>query len=689
ITVPDLISLLKAQHIRTWFDLGLFIDRIREDRAVPAASHEGPFHSFEKRLENNGIGFLTFFFSVDGVTVEINKYARLFKRNFPGANIHYISGNFKPEAEKHLPGFVSRCEIPEIQSFDKWKLYEDFFFTHLDRGSSAYNRLIIDFWDETLSLVEKIGAYISHHSISLLYIVNGCSNPGNVSLCLACVLLSEYLGIPVINNNHDFYWEGGNSDVNREVFGLKPGPRDFFFTNSHLGEIFSLVEMLYPWESRSWINVNINDSQSDYLVTHKGHNPANITEIGTAVDTAEYMNINKRKRINTFLQFEKILSRYQDRLIAYSAGDVIDNGLIDYTCPFPILIGAKTRPVEGFISENIIFLQPTRIISRKRIETGFQLLRKMFKNKAFRERLKTTPGLKITILVTGPVAEGQHAYLTQLILSFDELLKGADEAYNDRLFLAFLFSELDRESFKNYFEQPAGMPELYNISSLVLLPSKTEGRGLPIIEAAASGIPVFCRRYFPKNVYARVIGKHLDEKDRLKVIEFDGRTVKKKHVRKILNRVFFAHEFADELKHNRRVVTGRYSLEALNANIRDIIYRLYMQMAWNETTLERVKIAFNRYRALNDYTNPDLKSMLDTVNREYIAGFGKLGFMLRLKSLIDPSFFRIEEQHIRGYLFDFARGLIRKDPDYDLISTELKTDFYNAVDTIFLYREGT
>ncbi len=687
ITVSELISLLESEKIRSWFDLGLFLDRVRDASRENPSVFRGSRSEFEQEIGSRGIAFVTFFYSVDGVSVEINKYARLFNMNFPSAPVYYLGGRFKPEAGKHIPSFVNRVEISGLDGFDRWPLYRDFFFTRLERGSEAYNSLIVDFWGEVLMLAKKLGSFVEDQNIGLFYLVNVCSNPGNISLCLACVLLSEYLGIPVINNNHDFYWEGGNrsADIDR---GLKPGPRDFFFTNAHLGEIFSLIEILYPWESGHWINVNINESQTDHLIRINGHNPARVMEIGTAVDTEAYMNIHKWKRINAFLQFERVLSRYQDRLIAYTACDIIDNGLIDPDDPVPVLIGARTRVVDDFISENIIFLQPTRIISRKRIEAGFRLLAKMMEDPDFRERLTSTPGLKFTILVTGPVAEGHHDYLSHLILRFDDLLSAASESYRDRLFLAFLFSELDKESFKDHFEEPVGIPELYSISSLVLLPSKTEGRGLPIIEAAASGIPVFCRRYFPKNVYSRVIGKHLDEHDRFRVIEFNGRTIGKKHVRKILERVFFPHQFADEIKHNRRVVIRRYSLEALNNNILEIMHRLHHQMSRAKDPAGRIRWAFSAYRELHRYDDENLRSILHTENRQYIAGFGKLEFMLRLKSLIDPSFFRIEEQEIRGYLFQFARELILTDPDDDMIPQNKKIDFYNAVEQIFLLREG-
>jgi len=51
-------------------------------------------------LKEGGIGFVTFGYSVDGVTIEIEKYAKLYRKNIPGIPIHYIGGGFKPEARK-------------------------------------------------------------------------------------------------------------------------------------------------------------------------------------------------------------------------------------------------------------------------------------------------------------------------------------------------------------------------------------------------------------------------------------------------------------------------------------------------------------------------------------------------------------------------------------------------------------
>ena len=686
-TVSEMLSILKSEKIKTWFDLGIFIDRFRETKPLPAVKFDGTFKDFKKRITDGGIAFITFLYSVDGVTIEVEKYAKIFRKIFKGIKVHYICGRFYPESYKLIDQRTVKHEIAEMRAFDSWKLYKDFYFTKLERGCKKYNELIIKFWHEVLIITEKLGAYIEANNINLLYLVNICSNPGNVSMALATIFVAEFLGIPVINNNHDFYWEGGNRNIDILERGLKEGPRDFFFNNADIGEVFSIIEVLMPWESRNWMNVNINQQQSQRLINDKGHNPANIAEIGTAVDTDKYFNVSKRERINTFFQFERILSRYSSALISYSVSDVIKNNLVDRKDPRPILIGAKTRPVEKFLAENIIFLQPTRIIARKRIELGFKLVKRLFNNVHFIERLKITPNLKLTIIVTGPIAGGHFEYFQKLIIRFSELLNIIEPNLRNKVYLAFLFSELDKESFKNRFDKPVGVPELYNIASLVLLPSGTEGRGLPIIEATACGTPIFCRRYFPKNVYSEVIGEHLPEIERLKVVEFTGKKITSKHADEVFDRVMFPHKYTEEILHNKNAILNRYSLEALTNNINSILYTLYNQILPNDKSIEIVKAEISRYKKIVNFSNDDLRAILRTENRHFLPGFGRLAFMLNLKSLIDPSAFRLEEQQIRGFVHSYAVKLLG---DYSAfnIPPEKKLKFFNAVDNIFQYREG-
>ena len=249
---------INREKITTWFDLGLYLDRLKENSPVPSCEFHGSFSDFKGFLKKRAMAFATFHYSVDGVTIEEEKYVKIFRRKFPGMQIHYIAGEFFPESYELLGKEAKRFEMKELRGFDDWELYEDFYFTKLERGSAEYNELILRLWKQVRKICRKLGKYLEENEISLLYTVNVCSNPGNVAYCLALVLVSEYMGIPVINNNHDYYWEGGNRPIDIQLKRESSGPRDFFFKNSDIGEFFSIMEMIFPWESRSWINVNIN-----------------------------------------------------------------------------------------------------------------------------------------------------------------------------------------------------------------------------------------------------------------------------------------------------------------------------------------------------------------------------------------------------------------------------------------------
>jgi len=245
-----MLASLREENIATWFELGLFLDRLRESRPSLACRSCADLPAFERDVAA-GIAFITFDIGIDGVSMEIAKYAKALRLFLGDPKLHYIAGDFD-DCSDHVIDPSDRWHTLEIiQGFADWPSYRDFFSRKLERGGPLYNELIGRLWSEVLDICEQLGAIVEENDIHLFFLVNTNSNAGNVSLALATVLVSEYLGIPVVNNCHDFYWEDGASAVEREVTGTPRGPRDHFFTNSHVGEFFSLLEMLYPWESRS------------------------------------------------------------------------------------------------------------------------------------------------------------------------------------------------------------------------------------------------------------------------------------------------------------------------------------------------------------------------------------------------------------------------------------------------------
>ena len=677
-SIDELLSRLKNENINTWFDLGLFLDRLKDKKS--RAGFKSDFYSFKEKLVKGGIGFLTFYFTIDGVTIEVAKYASALRQLLPGVPLHLIAGGIKPESEHILSGNFQRHGLGEIKSFDNWDLYKDFFKTKLERGNKEYNALIKKFWDQVLLLTETLADCIEKNNITLLYLLNVCSNPGNVSLALATVLVSEYWGIPVINNNHDFYWEGGNRQVDIEKHHLKPGPRDFFFTNAHVGEFFSTLEVLFPWESRSWMTVNINENQVRHVIEINGHNPANVFLLGTVVDTADFEPISKRESINTFLQIGII---FKNRV--YSIRDVLKKKSGFTREPF--LCGNSSEEEFDFVNNNILMLQPTRILNRKRIEINFKLITKLLQQKDFISKFKENPQLKISVIISGPIPVGQRDYFYRLVEKFSAFMEKIPAEFRSKIYLGFLFSAFDTAEYRAAHKNPLSITDLYKAASLILLPSESEGRGLPLIEAAAAGKPVFCRRYEPEQVYSEVIGEHLDESQRLRVLEFK-KDIPDALVKSTVQRLFYPQDSIEDVEHNENVIKSRYNIESLKRALNTIIYKLYLQLNAIAFPNKKIKEYFADYRQYIHYSNEDLEAVINTKTREYLPGYGRLGFMMLLKSLIDPSYFRVEEQGIRGEIQIYAQGLWNTRVKKDSVSAEKYHQFFNAVDDLFHCHTG-
>jgi len=568
-----MITSLRGEKVDTWFDLGLFMDRLRE--RAPKARFPGDHKDFKKHMESGGIGLMTFYYTIDGITVEANKYARSLRSIYPLVEIHYIAGEIHEEASDLIDSPHQKV-IKEMDGFDNWPLYNKFFHEKLERGSEAYNALIGEFWEDILTITEKLGRYIEESNINLLYIINVCSNPGNVSLAMATVLVSEYLGIPVINNCHDYYWEGGSKDVDIDK-GTEVGPRDFFFTNSHVGEFFSVIEMLYPWERKSWMTVNINRLQQENAVTRFGHNPANVMQIGTAIDHESHLHISKRSVIRAFMQVASIFAHGKDSITVHAASKHVDSE----RSLEPILLGYERSEDFEFVNNNIVFLQPTRVISRKSIELNFRLLTSLLLEERFRQKFIDNPELKISLIVTGPIPHGQRNYFRHLIFDFSLFLETLPNEFKSKVLLGFLFSEFDKDEFKQKYNSPIDIWHLYHIASLIMLPSQTEGRGLPILEAAASGTPIVCRQYEPRAVYEEVIGNHLDEKNRLRVLEFKANRLPKKLIHKVIDQVFYPQNSMADVTHNLNVIKNRYSFETLEKDMRKVMEKVHFQLRSN------------------------------------------------------------------------------------------------------------
>jgi len=674
---------LKKSPIETWFDMGLFLDQIRDHRKLPE-DLPSSFEKYVTRLKR-GVAFLAFDFGIDGVSVEVSKYTDAFesiidldpqKKSYP---IHWIAGDFKEGYQSIINDRCKRFVLTGAVGFDEWDGYQEYFHTKLERGSLQYNALATKIWSQTKDLSLRLGQYLTDNDIQLLFPVNISSNPGNVPLAFALVIVSEFLKIPVINSNHDFYWESGARPWTRKPGDAK-GVRDHFFCNADIGEVFSLIECLYPWDSPYWFQANINIMQSNRLTDELGFNPLAVNEIPTTVNLKKYKPVEETRQWKLLESLGLILSGGSKPMQSEDARNYCKVTSDWINLNSPIFLGNEDGIEHELTHDNLLFLQPTRIIERKRIERNFHMIEALLGYNKFRDYFLSHSKLKITLHITGPVTLAHHNYFEEIVVDYVAMLDRLPNEFKKRVFLSFTFG---RESVTGS-ERRVQIHDLFAIADLVLLPSKTEGRGLPIIESSAVSVPILVSRYHPEKVFSEVIGEHLDATKRFKIFEFPVGEFDNELLDELFQYFTSPAYYYEELVHNREVIKKRYTRAALIHKIELFLNRIWQRSRLDKESLVRVKKAFSIYKKGTCF-DARFRELVVSNHRKYLPGYGSMEYMIYLKSLIDPSYFRVEEKEVKGRTIIFASRMIRKFNKSYRFTNEDRMIYFKDLDNLFSY----
>jgi len=157
------------------------------------------------------------------------------------------------------------------------------------------------------------------------------------------------------------------------------------------------------------------------------------------------------------------------------ATHVIPNG-ID---PAALLkLGPRARELVtrfGLLSTDIVMLAPVRITKRKNLEWAIDAAAGV-----------RASGRSVQLLITGP--PGPH---NPRSLEYVAELKRLSERLGLQESVRFLFEESSGPT-GGYAIDAATLSDLYMLSDVVVLPSASEGFGLPLAEAAVFRVPVVC-----------------------------------------------------------------------------------------------------------------------------------------------------------------------------------------------------
>jgi glycosyltransferase involved in cell wall biosynthesis len=570
------MTALTSASPRNWEEITAVIDALR-DSVLPSSSR---WEGFLKQCAR-GTAFLTFDYGVDGVSIEIAKYAQSLEDLYSEVGepaIHLIGGDFYPQADTVMEPGWQRFNIEGINGWSKWaegKWFKKLFYEDMPEGSRVSDALAIEMYAQAVTIAEKLGAYILENDISLLIPVNVSSNPGNLALGLATAMVSEGLGLYVLNSNHDFFWDGGKPASELKP-GEEPGIRDHFFKNVDNRAFFNLFQSLFPWNGRRWLQVNINHLQSLTLIEKHGFSPDQVFELTTAVSKRFFEKYGRSEVKSARLRMGHILSDGEAILhpIPIEAhlrglGEWMQNQR-------PLLLGRRAGLALDPQSDHLIYLlQPTRVVARKRIHRDFELIETLLQEGALREAFGANKALQLVMHITGPTPIEHQVDLEAVLKSYVNLLASVPDEIADRLFAAFSVGTEDHPSLREKGFKRLTIEEIYRMATAILFPSETEGRGLPIVESSASGVPIVCSRYRPEEVFAGVVGEGLPEEQQIQYTLFPEGDFTQDFLNEVAELLLHPEKFQARREHNRNAVRLRYSRESLTHRFEELLKVLH------------------------------------------------------------------------------------------------------------------
>lgn len=537
-----------------------------------ARHHPAPWTDDFHTTVARGVALVTFAFDIDGVSMEIAKYARCFENLLPGVPIHCVAGNFGDKVDAVLDPSWGRFELPGADGWDKWddgEWFSRLFYEDLETGSELSSELAREMWRQALVLAEQLVRYIEDHDIGLLFTVNTNSNPGNVAFGLAIVLAAETTGRVVVNNNHDFYWEGGKAGCKRNP-GEVPGPRDHFFRNHDNEEFFGFFQRIYPWNGRRWVQANINTLQSRRLIDRFHFRPDLVFAIGTGLETEFFRTCTPHDKRQFRIKMSHVLGG-DPEIESMTVEHFRQNIGTWMTQQVPVVCGSDDAQALDITTGGALYLlQPTRVVARKRIWRDWELVGALLRYAPFREVFEERSDMTLTLHVTGPVPIEHRSCLERVLDAYQAVLDEVPPDIGRRLFLAFSAGcQADPTS-----TEGIGIVDMYQLADLVVFPSLTEGRGLPIAEAAAAGVPIVCSHYEPPQVFAEVVGLHLDEAHRIQYDEFPPAEFSDDLLDRVTTALLDPLSQTGRIDHNCAAVQRRYSLDVLQGSISELLDRL-------------------------------------------------------------------------------------------------------------------
>ncbi|MHC4847564.1 MAG: glycosyltransferase, partial [Planctomycetota bacterium] len=313
-----------------------------------------------------------------------------------------------------------------------------------------------------------------------------------------------------------------------------------------------------------WLTLVINALQKTELLRVSEIPATRIMEIGTYVENEYFVPITPARKEELRRHLGYILG-HGERIASVEDIEAFETRIPEWMSDQqPTVCGAEAGLSFDFADAQALwFLQPTRVVPRKRIPRNWDLIAALFAYPPFRLMFEENPKFTLTLHVSGPVPAEHEGDLRDVTAGFRSVLGAVARPIARRIFLALSAGKLGYATLQGRGHDHLSIADLYHLADLVMLPSSTEGRGLPILEAAAAGLPLICSRYEPREVFEAVIGRKLKKRKRLEYIRFPEDRIGTALLQEITDLVFLPWIPSNFHLHNRRAMAARFSMREL------------------------------------------------------------------------------------------------------------------------------
>jgi len=428
--------------------------------------------------KHHNVGFIsTRFAGTDGVSLETAKWANVFEK--AGFTCFYFAGELDRPPEHSYPVKEAHFQHPDVKD-----IYRNCFGASL-RGRTVTRKI----YEVKKKLKDHLYQFIERFDLDLLVSENALTIPLNIPLGIAVTEVISETGIPTIAHHHDFFWE-----------------RQHFMINA----CWEYLNMAFPPHLPPIHHVVINSSAGNQLSLRTGISSTIIPNV---------MDFDNPPQVPG--NFESCAA---DPVETRQPAD-------DYT--------ADVRHALGVADDELLILQPTRVVKRKGIEHAIELVRRL--------------RMKAKFVISH--ASGDEGYdYERRVREYSKLMKV------DTYFVSDIINE-QRGKTKNGCKIYT-LEDIYPYADLVTYPSNFEGFGNAFLEAVYFCRPIVVNTY---SIYA------IDIKPKgFSVIEIDG-YVTDEAVRKTRKVLTDSELRKNMVTHNYETARKYYSYSVLAKKLNNII----------------------------------------------------------------------------------------------------------------------